>query len=53
VISILLSPDIYKSLFKKENYKMIIKDLVDIFGNVKKYFMEAKDSFLARFKPES
>jgi hypothetical protein len=53
IISILLSPDIYRSLIKKENYKMIFKDLDDIFRNIRRYFKEAKDSFLARFKSES
>ncbi|NPD89807.1 MAG: hypothetical protein HGN29_13930 [Asgard group archaeon] len=53
VISILLSQDIYRSLLKKENYKMIIKDLKDIFQNIVKYFKKVKDSFIARFRKES
>ena len=50
IISVLLSPDIYRSLFKKESYKMIITDLKDIYQEVSKYFKEAKDSLFTRFK---
>jgi hypothetical protein len=50
VISVLLSPDIYRSLFKKDSYITIIEDLKFIYQESKNYFVKAKASVSSRFQ---
>jgi hypothetical protein len=53
VISIFLSPNIYKSLIKKENYKMIIKDLKGIFQDIEAIFKKMNETFKERFRSKT